>query len=390
MTLAAELAKRLSSEPAGAGTSVYVKGLSVDRASSGFVRRADILWSNGAVTPDVAGTTIQFAANLPSTKFYLGGPYERIALGDRYETAAQISRSAFPTAGSAAVAIVVNGTDAKFPDALSASSLGGVANGPVLLTRVEYLSNATRSELARLKPQKVYVIGGTASVPSAVLKSVRSAVPAAAVVRLDGADRYEVAARVAREVKALGVPTTSVMIASGEKWPDSAIAAAAAATAKRPLILVSGRGLPKPAARALQDLGVTQTAVFGGQATLPSGVIKQILAVTHESAPYKRFGVNGTRYDEAVAAAGWCVSAFGATLSQVYIASGETFPDSVTGGVLAASTKHPLLLTTRATANQATLNYLSRNRAAISKITILGGSGSVSNKAASDLGGAAY
>jgi len=390
LKLASLLAAKVSSHPAGAGTSVSVKTLSLDIAPSGFVRSVDVLWSNGAVSSNVDGDTIRQALSLPSTKFFIGGPYTRISQPDRYSTASAISKSSFPTVGSAAVAVLVNGSDAKFADALTSSALGGTASGPVLLCASTSLPETTRVELARLRPTKLYVVGGTSSVSDAVVAKAKSAAGAATVVRLGGASRYDVAANVALEIGKLSPSTaTSVMIASGEKWPDSAIGAVAAAMSKRPLLLVHGGGVPAATASAMKTLKVTQTAVFGGEATLPPAVISAVCKLSGETAPAKHFGVGTNRYAEAVSAANWCISAFGATPSTVYIASGEVFPDSVTGGVLAARGKHPLLLTPGKSPAPATFDWLNANRAAIDGIVVLGGSGSVSNATARTLGGAA-
>lgn len=391
LTAASKIAAKISGEPAGAGSSVYVRGLSCDRADSGYVRHVDVVWSNGTVTKGVAGDTIRSALGLKSTKFYLGGPYTRIAVGDRYATAAAISRSSFSASGSAACAVVVNGTDAKFADALTASSLAGTANGPVLLTAASSLPAATKTELARLKPKKIYVVGGSSSVATSVVTSVLAADPGATAVRLAGASRYDVAAAVALEVVRLNPGSGGrVMISSGEKWPDSAIAAATAAMAKRPLLLVSSTSLPEATGEVLESLHTTETVLFGGPASIPNAVLNQITAVTGESTPYKRFGVGGNRYDEAVAAANYATTSLGASVSTVYVASGEVFPDSVTGGALAAHNKHPLVLTSASAAPAATIAYLSANRAATTSLVVLGGTGSVSDVCGAQLGGAAY
>jgi len=389
LSLASKLAAKVT-HPTGAGTTVSVRSLSLDIADSGFVRSVDITWSNGSVTKDVDGDTVRSALTLPSTKFFVSGPFTRISQPDRYSTASAISKSCFPAAGSAAVVVLVNGADAKFADALTSSALGGTAGGPVLLTAATTLPETTRAELARLKPAKVYVVGGPASVSDAVATKARLAAGAGTIVRLGGPDRYAVASAVALEIGRLSPTTaTSAMVASGEKWPDSAIGAVAAAMSKRPLLLVSSTAVPPATATAIKSLKVTQTAVFGGEASLPPAVVSAVCKLTGETAPAKRFGVGGSRYDEAAAAASWCVSSFGASLGTVYVASGEVFPDSVTGGVLAARNKHPLVLTTGAAPAQATFDWLNNNRAAIGGIVVLGGPGSVSDNTASALGGAA-
>jgi hypothetical protein len=70
MTAAARLAPRISGEPSGAGKTIYIKKISVNRSGSGHVRYANIQWSNGAWTTGVSGDTMRSAWGLKSTHFY--------------------------------------------------------------------------------------------------------------------------------------------------------------------------------------------------------------------------------------------------------------------------------------------------------------------------------
>ena len=83
----------------------------------------------------------------------------------RYDTAVAVSKAAFPTAG-VPVAYVANGMD--FPDALAGAAAAGRLGGPVLLTPSNGLPAAVKSELARLAPKKVVILGGASVVSSAV------------------------------------------------------------------------------------------------------------------------------------------------------------------------------------------------------------------------------
>jgi spore germination protein YaaH len=88
----------------------------------------------------------------------------RVAGANRYDTAAALSRSAF--APGVPVAYVATG--ASFPDALAGGPAAARNGGPVLLTDPLALPSATATELARLKPAKIVVLGGTASVSASV------------------------------------------------------------------------------------------------------------------------------------------------------------------------------------------------------------------------------
>lgn len=397
LSMAAKLAPRMSGEPTGAGTTIWVKALGVERAyPSGFVRSVDVTWSNGAVTKGVSGDTVRRALGLKSTKFYINSPFTRISSSDRYETAVMISRTTFTAAGSVKAAVLVNGTDAKFPDALTASALAGQVSGPVLIVPGTTMPASVESELKRLKTlgcTKVYIVGGTACVSADVEAQAKAAV--GFTERLAGSaryghDRYGTAATVAMKMKSLGAATSKVLVASGESWPDAAVAAAIAAGTHRPVVLTGSSTLPGGSRTLLKDLGATQTAVFGGTKAISAASLAAILSETGESTPAKRFGTVGSRYDVAVDAAKWAVSSLGYTLPAVYIVSGETFPDSVTGGLMAGRAKHPLLMTAPSSAASATSAYLASNRVAITKVVVVGGGTAVTDTVASLLASYAY
>lgn len=394
LALASKLAGLVNDEPAGTGSTVGVKSIAIERAwPSGFARTIDVTWSNGAVSRDISGDSVRSALGLRSTKFFVNGAYTRIYSGSRFDTAVKVSQMAYPTSGVAKAAVVVNGSDDKYADALSASALAGVADGSVLLVQHDSVSSGVLNEIKRLGVAKVYVVGGTASVSDEVLNKVKAVVSNTERVAGNdryGRDRYGTAAHVAMKIKTHGGDGTHVMIASGENWPDAAVAASVAAGSQRPLLLVRKGVLPLGAARALVDLGATHSAVFGGPNVISDATVSSLLMYTKEAAPEKRFGATGGRYDMAVEAAKWSVSSLGFSLGKAYVSSGETFVDSVTGGVLAGKNKYPMLLTTKAAPAAPTASYVSANRGTITDIVVIGGTGAITEACASTLASYAY
>ncbi|MFB8188273.1 carboxypeptidase regulatory-like domain-containing protein [Microbacterium sp. NPDC055988] len=89
----------------------------------------------------------------------------------RYETAVAVSVASFPTAG-VPVVYLANGRD--FPDALAGAAAAGHFGGPVLLTEPGALPPVVAAELARLKPQKIVILGGTGVVTDAVKKQAEA------------------------------------------------------------------------------------------------------------------------------------------------------------------------------------------------------------------------
>ncbi len=81
---------------------------------------------------------------------------ERLAGQDRFETAVEIAESAFPSATP--VVYVANGLN--FPDALAVAPVALQEGAPILLTQGESLTQDVIDEIARLRPNRITVIGG--------------------------------------------------------------------------------------------------------------------------------------------------------------------------------------------------------------------------------------
>jgi putative cell wall-binding protein len=97
------------------------------------------------------------------------GAVERVAGSDRYATAAAISKKHY---GSATQAYVATGLN--YPDALAAAPVAGMRDAPVLLTSPQTVPQSTRGELSRLKPDRVLIVGGTATVSTSVGSTIAS------------------------------------------------------------------------------------------------------------------------------------------------------------------------------------------------------------------------
>lgn len=89
----------------------------------------------------------------------------RLSGNDRYETAAAISSATWEYEDTSIV-FLASGTSTADALGMGASTM---LAGPILLTRKDELPDATRSELARLRPCTVVVVGGTGVVSDAVL-----------------------------------------------------------------------------------------------------------------------------------------------------------------------------------------------------------------------------
>ncbi|HSI99953.1 MAG TPA: cell wall-binding repeat-containing protein [Patescibacteria group bacterium] len=92
---------------------------------------------------------------------------------DRYATAVAIS-VANHRAGTGEVVYITTGT--TFPDALAAAPIAGRQRGPVLLVPPTSLPSSVASELRRLSPNRVVIVGGTNSVSDRVAQAILAAI----------------------------------------------------------------------------------------------------------------------------------------------------------------------------------------------------------------------
>ncbi|MBR7743278.1 PQQ-dependent sugar dehydrogenase [Phycicoccus sp. BSK3Z-2] len=291
----------------------------------------------------------------------------RVAGADRYEVAAAVSADAHPSGADE----VIVATGARFPDALAGSALGGREDAPVLLTRPGELPDSTRTELERLSPERITVLGGSASVSDEVLEELRDL--AGTVERVGGADRYTVAARIANRRYERGVD--AVFIASGETFPDALAAGPAAAVNGAPLLLVRRNSLPPVTAETLRVLQPKRIYVLGGTATISNATSNAIRPFA--GAPRTRLS-GPDRYAVAreVAREFW-------ETSDVAIASGQTFPDGLTLGAAAGAQGEPLLLSRSGGVPRSTGQQVIR--LAADDVTMAGGTASLGPEVVTDL-----
>lgn len=62
----------------------------------------------------------------------------------------------------------------NFPDALAGAAAAGQLGGPVLLTDTGSLNTTTRSELARLRPMRIVILGSTGVVSATVANQLQA------------------------------------------------------------------------------------------------------------------------------------------------------------------------------------------------------------------------
>ena len=191
--------------------------------------------------------------------------------GDDRETAAAVSRASFgPGVPAAFIA-----TGRSFPDALAAGPAAIRMGGPVLLTQPGSLPQATRDELARLRPARIFVVGGPGVVGEGVIAELQS-FTSQAVNRVAGADRYATAAAIS---SVFFGASQSIYLATGTNYPDALAAVPGAGRAGSPLLLVRGSVVPAPVTAELMRIWPPRTWIVGGTGVVGDGVPQYITSL---------------------------------------------------------------------------------------------------------------
>lgn len=253
---------------------------------------------------------------------------------DRYATAVAISQEGFDPG----VPVVYVATGTNYPDALSAAPAAALEGGPLLLTTPWQLPAIVASEIERLDPSRIVVVGGESVVSKAVLDALAALAP---VTRLWGPDRYATSRAI---VDAVWDDAAIAYLATGRDFPDALSASAAAAVAGGPVLLVDGKGtgIPDATAALIADLGVDELLIAGGEAAVAAEIETAAGVVTGVSEVTRLAGAN--RYETSVEINR---HAFGAS-EELFVATGTGFADALAGAALAGDRLAPLYVVPQA------------------------------------------
>ena len=191
---------------------------------------------------------------------------------DRYATSAAVL-AAYPTPGSTTPVIyVVAGTD--YPDGLSAAALAGHQGAPLALVQQGAIPALVLTQLQRLKPASVVVLGGPAVVSDAVISQLDDlTTPAGGASRIAGADRYKTSALISQAGYPSLPPADVVYVAAGTGFADALSGAPLAAKDGVPLLLVQPTALPAAIGAELTRLDARSMVVLGGDGSVGGRVL---------------------------------------------------------------------------------------------------------------------
>jgi len=198
----------------------------------------------------------------------------RLAGWDQYETAAKIADYYYSVNPDAPKKVVIANGD-NFPDALSISSWAAYNRIPILLTKSKQLPESTFNSLQENAIEDAILVGGFAVINEDVANSITSTVSKnwdpndqnRSIARYWGMDQYETSIAIAKGLRA---DINSIMIATGENFPDALAGSALAARTGSPIILVDKDFSKASVTNFLADNSgqIRKTYLLGGSAVI--------------------------------------------------------------------------------------------------------------------------
>ncbi|WP_165391896.1 cell wall-binding repeat-containing protein [Zhihengliuella halotolerans] len=291
-----------------------------------------------------------------------GVDFERIAGETRYETAVQASEQQYP----AGAEIVYLATGQNYADALVAAPAAARHEAPLLLTRTDRLDSTTATEIERLNPTEIVIVGGPAAVSEEVARQAGK--HSDQVTRLAGENRYETANKI---VQTNFGYATRAFIATGTDFPDALSASAVAATRDAPVLLVKGTAstIPAETVSTLKSLQTSYVYVAGGTAAVSNDITTHLR--NENIIPHRVAGKN--RYETNVAL-NRLPSYYNS--SWIYLATGANYPDALTAAAVAGSNRASLYLSKPDCLPNSTGNAI--NLSSVNKVTLAGGPAALS------------
>ncbi len=270
-----------------------------------------------SVTPGTSHETIEYVA--PTTGWYYvrvrravtsgaGGYYlygvaewpaprastdiERLWGSDRYTTAVTIAEENFPGWRNVNHVVIASGEDRAAADPLSAAGLSYAYGAPIFLVQSDSAPSQVIEALRAIRqengPFYVHIVGGPVSVGPGVLADI-STVSGVTFDRLEpNANRYELAATIARRMQTERPNETfmrpwvgykAALIANGEdpdKFFDALALSPMCVATGWPILLVGRDHIPAETQAVLADPDFRFRVVGGGPATVSDAVLAQL------------------------------------------------------------------------------------------------------------------
>lgn len=178
----------------------------------------------------------------------------RIAGETRYDTCQKIFSQAKKKS-------LVLASGEIFPDALATSSILDQAG--LLLTKKDQLPSEAQAAIKDLNHDNFLIVGGENSVQESLATSISNQYQYASHTRISGNNRYETSAKIGERLV-----SSTVILASGENFPDALAASTLAQKIDSPILLVSKDKIDQSIIDYFKKHNIKKALVVGGQLSI--------------------------------------------------------------------------------------------------------------------------
>jgi len=280
--------------------------------------------------------------------------------------------------------IVVCGEDKSIVDSLSAASLAGWWQAPLLMTYSSKLPSETSKAISAIRAGnggkvKIHVLGGTSVVPAGIYSQLSKLKGSGgSIERISANNRYALSEKVAMRLASLmkadpdvAAYPYEVFVANGENpaaFFDALAASGYCYSLNAPLLLTRNATVPAETKRALTSPAFVDAWVnpVNGSKYMPASVLKGIYATDAD-----RLTTSSDRYLAALDIAQWGFYTYSATQDQVVVVN--KMADALAAGTYIGATGGVMLYAPISGPSGATALFLSDRKSAISYADVFGG-----------------
>lgn len=190
--------------------------------------------------------------------------------------------------------------------------------------------------------------------------------------RLYGSNRFKTSVAISKD----GFTKSDyVVLATGEDFPDALCAAPLAAKYGAPILLTSKDSLSIEVDNEISRLEAKEVFIVGG-----TGVISDNIRISLQNKGIKVTRISGVnRYETSLEVAKYIEN----PSKEVFIATGENYPDALSIAAYAGSNQIPILLTNKNKLSSNISNFIKNEM--ITKSYVIGGTGVISNNVLNSL-----
>ncbi|MBL4933919.1 cell wall-binding repeat-containing protein [Clostridium paridis] len=311
---------------------------------------------------DSSGSKVSFSSTSLNLNILSPTGISRLGGADRYGTSTAISREGWPSGSNNVVLAYAY----DFPDALAAVPLAYSLNAPILLVDLNSIPSSVQYEIERLHPQNIYILGSTGVISSNVENSLKTKYK---VFRFGGSDRFKTSIAIAQQV-IKGSSSKTAILTTAFDFPDALSISPTAALLGYPILFTTPNTLEPSIQSFIVNNGINKIIIPGGPGAVSLNVENQLKRL---SITVIRLG-GSDRFSTCLSILNYYKNTF--SLGNV-VTTGLDFPDALTGGVLAAKKRLPVILTSGNSIDSNIMNFVKRD--GTSDLYVLGSSGLLSD-----------